>query len=229
VKPVPELLPLFPLQTVLLPGANLPLHIFEPRYRQLTVDMVTGEIPEKRFGVVAIKTAVTEEVDKADQLLAIGCSALLRQATRLPDGRYDIITTGERRFRLLDLDATSAPYLMGTIEWVPDAEIPPSHADRVPGLSKSARIAYRRYCETAWEREDWTEPAEDTEIGNLAHLLAADCLLPMEDRQALLEEIRPLHRLRMVYRLLTREAGIISALRAVPAPASAFAAPMNLN
>jgi Lon protease-like protein len=224
---VPETLPLFPLQTVLLPGANLPLHIFEPRYRQLTVDLVTGAVPEKRFAVTAIRTPVTEEVDKADQLHPIGCSAVLRQATRLPDGRYDIVTTGERRFRLLDLDATSAPYLMATIEWVPDNEVAPS--DRIPGLVESARLAYRRYCETAWEREDWTEPGPDTSLGNLAHLLAADCLLPMQDRQDLLEETRPLHRLRMVYRLLTREAGIISALRAVPAPASAFSAPVNLN
>jgi Lon protease-like protein len=226
---VPETLPIFPLQTVLLPGANLPLHIFEPRYRQLTVDLVKGDVPEKRFGVTAIKNPVTEEIDKADQLQAVGCSAVLRQATRLPDGRYDIVTTGEHRFRLLDLDATSAPYLLGTVEWLPDAEIPPAKADRVSSLEQSARAAYRRYCETAWEREDWTEPGDDTDIANLAHLLAADCLLPIEDRQTLLEENRPLHRLRMVYSLLTREAGIIAALRAVPAPASAFSAPMNLN
>jgi Lon protease-like protein len=226
---VPESLPLFPLQTVLLPGANLPLHIFEPRYRQLTVDLVTGAVPAKRFGVAAIRSPALEEVEKADQLHPIGCSAVLRQATRLPDGRYDIITTGERRFRLLDLDTTSAPYLIGTVEWVPDAPISAAGQERVEGLTESARMAYRRYCETAWEREDWTEPGPDTELGNLAHLLAADCLLPMEDRQDLLAETRPLHRLRMVYRFLTREAGIISALRAVPAPASAFAAPVNLN
>ncbi|MBP2324060.1 Lon protease-like protein [Kibdelosporangium banguiense] len=226
---MPETLPLFPLQTVLLPGANLPLHIFEPRYRQLTVDLVKGVVPDKRFGVAAIRTPLIEEVDKPDQLAAVGCSAILRQATRLGDGRYDIVTTGERRFRLLDLDATSAPYLIGTVEWIPDAQIPPAKADRVASLERSARAAYRRYCETAWEREDWTEPDEDTDIGNLAHLLAADCLLPIEDRQTLLEEVRPLHRLRMVYSLLTREAGIIAALRAVPAPASAFSAPMNLN
>jgi Lon protease-like protein len=224
---VPESLPLFPLQTVLLPGANLPLHIFEPRYRQLTVDLVTGAVPDKRFGVVAIRTPTITEVDGADQLEPLGCSALLRQATRLPDGRYDIITTGERRFRVLDLDAASAPYLIGTVEWVPDAEVAPD--DRIASLAESARIAYRRYCETAWDREDWTEPAEDTPITNLAHLLAADCLLPMSDRQDLLAETRPLQRLRMVYRFLTREAGIISALRAVPAPTSAFAAPVNLN
>lgn len=224
---MPESLPLFPLQTVLLPGANLPLHIFEPRYRQLTVDLVTGAVPDKRFGVVAIKAPTITEVDKADQLQVLGCSALLRQATRLPDGRYDIITTGERRFRLLDLDTTSAPYLVGTVEWVPDAQV--TADDRIASLAESARIAYRRYCETAWDRDDWTEPDEDTPLANLAHLLAADCLLPMSDRQDLLAETRPLQRLRMVYRLLTREAGIIATLRAVPAPTSAFAAPVNLN
>jgi Lon protease-like protein len=226
---VPESLPLFPLQTVLLPGANLPLHIFEPRYRQLTVDLVTGAVPGKRFGVTAIRTPTLDEVEKVDQLHEIGCSSLLRQATRLPDGRYDIVTTGERRFRLLDLDTSSAPYLIGTVEWVPDATISPAGAERIPGLTESARMAYRRYCETAWEREDWTEPGADTELSNLAHLLAADCLLPMEDRQDLLAETRPLHRLRMVYRFLTREAGIISALHAVPAPSSTFATPVNLN
>ncbi|WP_083754063.1 LON peptidase substrate-binding domain-containing protein [Actinosynnema sp. ALI-1.44] len=226
---MPETLPLFPLQTVLLPGANLPLHIFEPRYRQLTVDLVTGTVPDKRFGVVAIKAPVTEEVDKVDQLLAVGCSAVLRQATRLPDGRYDIITTGERRFRLLDLDATSAPYLTGTVDWIPDSQTPPAMAQRIGSLADSARAAYRRYCDTAWERGDWDEPADDTDPADLAHLLAADALLPIEDRQALLEETRAAHRLRMVYSLLTREAGIIAALHAVPAPASAFAAKMNLN
>ena len=226
---MPESLPLFPLQTVLLPGASLPLHIFEPRYRQLTVDLVKGVVPEKRFGVTAIKKPISEEVDKADQLSAVGCSAVLRQATRLPDGRYDVVTTGERRFRLLDLDTTSAPYLVGTVEWIPDAEIPADKAGRAGPLEESARAAYRRYCETAWEREDWTEPDEDTQTGALAYLLAADALLPMGDRQALLEETRPLHRLRMTYQLLTREAGIIAALHAVPAPATAFATPMNLN
>ena len=147
---MPESLPLFPLQTVLLPGANLPLHIFEPRYRQLTVDLVTGAVPGKRFGVTAIRTPTLEEVEKVDQLHEIGCSSLLRQATRLPDGRYDIVTTGERRFRLLDLDTSSAPYLIGTVEWVPDATISPAGAERIPGLTESARMAYRRRTMPSW-------------------------------------------------------------------------------
>ena len=222
-------LPLFPLRAVLLPGANLPLHIFEPRYRQLTVDLVNGTVPDRQFGVIALRPSTEREVTELAQLSAIGCSAALREAKRLPDGRFDIITTGERRFRLLELDTTSAPYLMGRVEWVPDVEQPTAAADSVSLLAESARSAHRRYCTAAWQREDWSEPDADTATCELAHALAADCLLSMEDRQDLLEETRPLHRLRMVGRLLNREAGFLSALRAVPAPPSEFSEPICLN
>ena len=219
---MPETLPLFPLQTVLLPGTTLPLHIFEPRYRQLTVDLITGTLPEKRFGVVAMTPSHEAEVTSCDQLQEIGCAALLRQAKRLPDGRFDIVIAGERRFRLLAVDATSAPYLMGAVEWVPDtpAVVPGQRdvSDTIGSLVNAARAAYRRYCQAAWQQGDWNEPDEDVEIEKLAHLLATDCLLPLEDRQRLLEETRPLHRLRLAGRLLNREAGILTALRAVPGP-----------
>ncbi|GAA2984356.1 LON peptidase substrate-binding domain-containing protein [Actinokineospora diospyrosa] len=222
-------LPLFPLRAVLLPGANLPLHIFEPRYRQLTVDLVTGALPERVFGVVSLRPSTDHEVTDISQLRDIGCAAALRQAKRLPDGRFDIVATGDRRFRLLDIDATAAPYLMGTVEWVPDTEQPTAAVESVSMLVDAARAAHRRYCNAAWRSDDWTEPDADTETYKLAHALAADCLLSLEDRQRLLEETRPLHRLRMVGQLLNREAGILSALHAVPAPPTEFNTPLCLN
>jgi uncharacterized protein len=219
---VPLPLPLFPLRTVLLPGVPLPLHIFEPRYRQLTVDLMTGTVPEKRFGVIALAPSANIEVTSLDQLQPIGCAAVLRQASRLPDGRYDIVTVGEQRFRLLDLDSVAAPYLMGTVEWLPDtpAVIPGQRAatDTVGSLVAAARAAYRRYCQAAWKEGDWTEPGDEVDVAELAHLLATDCLLPLEDRQHILEETRPLHRLRLVTTLISREAGILGTLHAVPAP-----------
>jgi Lon protease-like protein len=219
---VPETLPLFPLQTVLLPGTPLPLHIFEPRYRQLTVDLVTGTVPDKRFGVIALAPSDEIEVTSCDQLQPVGCAAVLRQAKRLEDGRFEIVTFGEQRFRLLALDSSSAPYLLGAIEWMPDtpAVIPGQRGaeDTISSLAAAARAAYRRYCNAAWQQGDWTEPADDVDVAELAHQLVSDCLLPLEDRQRLLEETRPLHRLRLAVRLLNREAGIMTALRAVPAP-----------
>jgi Lon protease-like protein len=201
------------------------LHIFEPRYRQLTVDLMTGTVPEKRFGVIAMAPSAAIEVTSLDQLHPIGCAAVLRQASRLPDGRFDIVTMGERRFRLLALDDAAAPYLMGTVEWVPDtpAVIPGQRSVTLGSLVLAARAAYRRYCQAAWKQGDWTEPGEDVDVAALAHLLATDCLLPLEDRQRILEETRPLHRLRLVSQLISREAGILAALRAIPAP------PADLN
>jgi Lon protease-like protein len=225
---VPEI-PLFPLQTVLLPGTPLPLHIFEPRYRQLTVDLMTGSVPDKRFGVVALASGHDIEVTSREQLRPIGCAALLRQAKRLPDGRFDIVTVGEQRFRLLALDSSSAPYLIGAVEWLPDTPaVLPNQAEAIRSLSDSARAAYRRY-RKAWPQDDLPEPAEDTELAELAHLLAVDCLLPLEDRQRLLEETRPLHRLRLVGRMLNREAGILAALGAVPAPPAGPHRHLGLN
>jgi Lon protease-like protein len=226
---VAETLPIFPLGTVLLPGASLPLHIFEPRYRQLTVDLVTGAVTGRSFGVVALRQGWTTDPDELSQLHEVGCSATLRQVNRLPDGRFDIVTRGERRFRLLDLDSTSAPYLLGSVEWLPDAEVAPASVEAAPQLSESARAAHRRYCNAAWHREDWTEPELGADTGTLAHLLAADCLLTIEDRQHLLEERNPLRRLRMIRRVLNRETGILSELRAIPASLTEFSIRPSTN
>jgi len=213
-----ELIPLFPLQTVLLPGATLPLHLFEPRYRQLAVDLLNGTVPDRRFGIIAIRNSAVREVEDLDHVHPIGCTALLGESERLPDGRFDIVTTGERRFRVLDIDNGRAPYLLGSIEWVDDDPVPDDAARAVEGLSDAALSAHAAYCEVAWHRDSWAVPGADAGPGALSYLLAADCLLPLADRQRLLEETRPLPRLRMVSQALRREAGFLSTLRAVPAP-----------
>ncbi|SFQ36349.1 hypothetical protein SAMN05421810_106298 [Amycolatopsis arida] len=211
-------LPLFPLQAVLMPGALLPLHIFEPRYRQLTVDLIAGTVPDREFGVVATRTTPMAEVDSVEHVHAVGCVARLREATRLPDGRFDIVVAGHRRFRLHEVDAGAAPYLMGTVEWLDDRPVPGVADDAAAGLAAAARAAHRHYCAAAWRREDWTEPPADTPLGRLPYALAADCVLSLADQQRLLEEDHPLYRLSTVLGLLHREAGLLSALRAVPAP-----------
>lgn len=220
-----ETVPLFPLGTVLLPGASLPLHIFEPRYRQLTVDLVTGAVPGRSFGVIAVK----ESLDSVEETHDIGCTAVLQEARRLPDGRFDIVTRGEKRFRLLDIDNTSAPYLIGHVEWVPDDDPPAEQSMLLPMLARAAREAHRQYCWAAWQHGDWEEPKEDVDIAALAHLLASDCLLTLEDRQALLEERDPADRLRLVRTFLVREAAFLRTLRAVPVPLSQFAVKASHN
>ncbi|MEJ8277796.1 LON peptidase substrate-binding domain-containing protein [Pseudonocardia spirodelae] len=217
------MLPLFPLGTVLMPGAALPLHIFEPRYRQLTVDLLTGAVPDREFGVVAVREGHSPDRSGMAGMHAVGCSAVLIDARRLPDGRYDVVTRGARRFRLLDLDAGSRSYLCGQVEFLPDDD-PSDVADPrlVAMLERSAREAHRGYCTTAWRSDDWSEPADDTPTADLAHLLAGDCLLPLTDRQELLEQTSAVQRLREIRRLLARERGLLGRLRAVPAPLGSF-------
>lgn len=219
---VSETVPLFPLSTVLLPGASLPLHIFEPRYRQLVVDVATGKVPGHEFGVLAIRegwATETTEITDPGQLYRVGCTARLRDVRKLPDGRFDIITKGHQRFRLLGLDTTSAPYLVGEVEVLPDAAISgPTEQRALPYLAQAARAAHRRYCEAAWRREDWTEFDEDLEPSTLADTLAADSLLALQDKQRILEEPSVAKRLDLLRRMLNTEGGLVSNLRAVPVP-----------
>jgi uncharacterized protein len=220
-------LPLFPLGTVLMPGASLPLHIFEPRYRRLTVDLVTGAVPDKHFGVVAVREGFLPDDDGIAALHEVGCTAELLDVRRLPDGRFDIVTRGARRFRLLTLDTQARPYLTGTVEYLPDE--PCAGGDEARFLAAAARAAHRRYCSTAWKSGEWSEPEGDVEPGNLAHVLAADCLLPIGDRQELLEQTSPAQRLRMIRSLLARETALLGRLRAVPAPITTYAVEHSHN
>lgn len=88
-----KLLPLFPLDIVLLPGAPLPLHVFEPRYKEMIAECLAGD---KLFGIVRAK-----EEGVAD----IGCTAEILDVTKkYDDGRMDITTAGRRRFEVMEVN-----------------------------------------------------------------------------------------------------------------------------
>ena len=107
-------LPLFPLNTVLFPGMPLPLHIFEPRYRE----MVRLCLEEQRpFGVVLIRDGVAEGGPVAAPH-EVGCVAEIIEVQRLEDGRLLLMTIGQERFRILSLNYEQA-YLTGTVEALP--------------------------------------------------------------------------------------------------------------
>src|SRR5699024_9711877 len=170
-------LPLLPLDTTLLPGAHMPLHIIEPRHRQLTADLMNAADQQHEFGIVTSKTPLDVEITSDEQVHRIGCSAQLREVESLPDGRFAIVTTGRKPFRLVDVDPTVAPYLMGTIEWIDDEPVRKSARSIAAVVAELARNAHRRYCDSAWDTE-WSPPPADTDFGSLAYALVTDCLLP---------------------------------------------------
>src|SRR6478672_4768387 len=107
-------IPLFPLGTVLVPGASLPLQIFEPRYVVMLSDLVNAmEVPE--FGVVAIRQGNEVGVGSARDLHEIGCLARVLQAASIGDGRYLVVSTGTERFHLDGLADTGSAYLTGEV------------------------------------------------------------------------------------------------------------------
>jgi Lon protease-like protein len=107
---------MFPLGTVLLPGAVLPLHVFEPRYRALVADCLAGE-PE--FGVVLIERG--REVGGGDVRRDVGTVARILEVAALPDGRSALVTVGTRRV-VVGAWLPDDPYPQAEVEDWPDAE-----------------------------------------------------------------------------------------------------------
>ena len=126
------LVPLFPLQLVLFPGVALPLHIFEPRYRLMVKRCLEGNQP---FGVIR---------SGSDGLSEIGTLAEIREATRYVDGRWDIVTLGTQRFRIVNFDR-SAAYLQAQIELLEEPIGEP--AERVSELAQRVSDAFVDYLE----------------------------------------------------------------------------------
>lgn len=91
---------LFPLSNVVLfPRVHCPLHIFEPRYRQMTADALAGT---RRIGMIAVRPEQQAAMAGDPPLFAIGCAGTIEQADRRPDGRYDIVLLGTQRFRIVE-------------------------------------------------------------------------------------------------------------------------------
>jgi ATP-dependent Lon protease len=110
----PDRIPLFPLNVVLLPGADLPLHIFEPRYRK----MVRGCLDNKtEFGML---------LALADGVAGTGCTAEILEVVKThDDGRMDILTVGREPFRVVEL-FTDDPLLEGAVDYFDDRYAPGS-------------------------------------------------------------------------------------------------------
>jgi Lon protease-like protein len=216
-----EIIPLFPLGTVLVPGLVLPLHVFEPRYRQLVADLLERPEDEREFGVVAIREGHEVGADAARALFDVGTTARLVRVTPHDDGRYDVVTTGARRFRLLDTVDDRA-YLRGRVEYL--AEPAGDAADILAPAAARAFAAYRAAVSDAGAEEAESMPELPRDPRVLSYLLGAAMVLDLADRQALLAAPDTAARLRAELALLRRETGILRRLPSLPAVELARAA-----
>ncbi len=96
---LPPTIPLFPLPNVVLfPNVSLPLHIFEPRYREMTEDALDGD---RIVGMVLLRPGWEQDYEGRPPVYPIGCAGVITHAERLDDGRFNIMLRGVQKFRVL--------------------------------------------------------------------------------------------------------------------------------
>jgi Lon protease-like protein len=133
-------IPLFPLRSVLCPGVALPLHIFEERYRLMISRCIERGEP---FGVILLRQG-REVGPIRGEVAAVGTTAAIRRAGAYPDGRLDILTVGQQRFRLEDVDTTAEPYLVGQVSLLEEPTGPPAEASQLAARVGERFLEYLR-------------------------------------------------------------------------------------
>ena len=188
---VENLLPLFPLEVVLLPEEPLPLHIFEDRYKTMIGECLQARAAGKgqqEFGVVLLK---------GQTVSTVGCTARIINLTRqYEDGRMDILTVGKRRFEIL-LTNDERPYLRGAVDYFED-EGPDAPSDEAAELAiERFREAMRKLRHAAEMPVHLPRPYR-----HLSFRLAAALPLDHEFKQQLLTLRNEPERLALVQRAL---------------------------
>jgi Lon protease-like protein len=175
---MPFRLPIFPLSVVLFPGAPLPLHIFEPRYKRMLADCLLGD---RRFGI----TPVNGTLQLPDPG-TVGCVAEVRVNQELPDGRSNVVVVGGARFVLSRLLDESHPYLVAMVQTFDD------DADSEPAAEDTAELRelFGRYFARLRELNDTMpeEPALPDDASSLSFHIASGIECDLGVKQRLLAE-----------------------------------------
>jgi ATP-dependent Lon protease len=164
----PNRIPLFPLDVVLMPGAELPLHIFEPRYKLMIARCLAEKL---EFGMI---------LAAGQAVASVGCTAeIVRKIRDYADGRMDILTMGRAVFHVAEL-LDEKEYYEGMVEYVTDTA-----STRDAEQQTQLREVFGK-CHAILFGSAWTDSAGE-EPGTLAYRMAALLPIELEKRQAMLE------------------------------------------
>ena len=177
---LPATIPIFPLPNVVLfPSVFLPLHIFEPRYRQMLAAALSGD---RIVGMVLLKNE-RDLVEEPPPVYDIGCAGLISYAEPLPDGRSNIILRGIERFRIV-VEVGGRPYRRAQVASLPEADSDQIR-DQLHGLrGRLDPLLAGQFDNAGWRR---MVPA-DMGDGDLVNTLAQYLDLEPVEKQALLEQ-----------------------------------------
>jgi ATP-dependent Lon protease len=192
-------LPLFPLPVVLFPGVPLPLHIFEPRYREMLADIRIGN---NLFGLSYFDSSTSEK--EVPPIGHVGCVAEVSEEQALPDGRSNVLTIGLIRFRLEEYVDSDSPYLVARVSFFEDQD---EDDDALENRSREVAETFTRIARAVRTLNDEraTLPdISDTEPQRLSFLVAAAMEIDTEVKQELLELRSTGERLRRLRDMLVR-------------------------
>lgn len=186
-------MPMFPLQSVLVPAAPLPLHVFEPRYQVLMHDVMTSE--SREFGVVMIERG--SEVGGGDVRSRVGTVARILDAERAPDGRWGVIALGTRRVDVVEW-LEDDPYPRALVVDRPDGPWTAEADAAVAEVEPIVRRALALKAEIGDPAPAATVELDDLPVTKAWQLVAVAPILTI-DRHALLrldDPVERMHRLR---------------------------------
>jgi len=181
---IPESIPIFPLQDIMLfPGASRPLHIFEPRYRDMIADAMEGD---RIIGMVMLRPGHEDNYDGNPPIYDIGCAGIISNVERLPDGRYNVIVRGLARFRITSEDQTRT-YRIASINVLDEVV---SDADRETLRSQRPLLLELLSFVAPGQKPTVDEMPDDMLVNGLAQFLGMN----PADRLDLIEQEGPLAR-----------------------------------
>jgi Lon protease-like protein len=190
-----DLLPLFPLPTVVLfPNVFLPLHVFEPRYREMVADAISGD---RVIGMVLLRPGWERDYEGRPPVYPIGCSGVITHSEKLADGRYNIILRGVERFRIVEEDQ-SRSYRRAAIERLNERSL--AHAERV--MVSRHRAKLESLLAPSVERNGTDPRSAAMTDEDLVNALAQYLDLEPLEKQALLEKNSLLTRAESLVELL---------------------------
>lgn len=175
-------LPLFPLPVVLFPGVPLPLHIFEPRYRQMLLDI---QMSNNMFGLAYFDSSTSE--GEAPPAGHVGCVAEVTETQTFPDGRSNILTLGLIRYRIESYVDRGDPYLVAQVSYFEDDE---EDESMLAATAKDVAETFTRIAQavrTINDERASLPDISDTEPQRLSFLVAAAMEIEADVKQELLE------------------------------------------
>jgi len=175
-----DLLPLFPLPNVVLfPNVYLPLHIFEPRYREMVADALDGD---RMIGMVLLRPGWEQQYAGCPPIYPIGCSGVITHVDKLDDGRYNIVLRGVDRVRIVEEDR-SRSYRRARFEPLPESRVAAEDRDSVRTHRAKLESLSLGFQKAGADSRTTAAMSDEDLVNTLAQYLPLEAL----EKQALLE------------------------------------------